>query len=162
MSIVDDAVKALALHHPQSAEQVEDLLLFWVRRAELTPEDIAEVQNRMFPPAGGADYPASIEVADGHIVHTCCGKVDDEPHRNFCEHYRPAASAPERLLWLLTLLGPERLAEMTRPLTDAEAALIEAALAKHGSHSAALGISDPALAADVDRVCGIWPAGGVV
>jgi uncharacterized protein DUF6907 len=36
--------------------------------------------------------PATIEVADGHVVHTCCGKLDDAEHRNFCEHYR----APDR------------------------------------------------------------------
>ena len=29
-----------------------------------------------------------IEVADGHILHSCCGKIDDSPHKNFCEHYR--------------------------------------------------------------------------
>jgi hypothetical protein len=33
--------------------------------------------------------PGTITVADGHVVHTCCGKLDDEPHRNFCPQYRP-------------------------------------------------------------------------
>jgi hypothetical protein len=32
----------------------------------------------------------TIEVAGGHVVHQCCGKLDDAAHRNFCEHYRPA------------------------------------------------------------------------
>lgn len=32
--------------------------------------------------------PTTIEVADGHVVHLCCGKLDDEAHRNFCEHFR--------------------------------------------------------------------------
>lgn len=36
-----------------------------------------------------SSMPETIDVADGHVVHTCCGKLDDEQHRNFCEHYRP-------------------------------------------------------------------------
>lgn len=31
--------------------------------------------------------PGTITVADGHVVHTCCGKLDSQPHRNFCEHW---------------------------------------------------------------------------
>lgn len=31
---------------------------------------------------------AVTEVADGHVVHHCCGRIDDAAHKNFCEHYR--------------------------------------------------------------------------
>lgn len=32
---------------------------------------------------------AVIAVAGGHVVHECCGKLDDAPHANYCEHRRP-------------------------------------------------------------------------
>lgn len=38
----------------------------------------------------GPTNPGTITVADGHVVHTCCGKLDSEPHRNFCEHFTSA------------------------------------------------------------------------
>lgn len=47
--IVWDAQVALANFHPETPEQVVDMLLFWRRRSELTPADIAEVCERMFP-----------------------------------------------------------------------------------------------------------------
>lgn len=31
-------------------------------------------------------------VAGEHVVHECCGKLDDAPHENFCAHYRPAVA----------------------------------------------------------------------
>jgi hypothetical protein len=37
----------------------------------------------------------TIDVADGHVLHTCCGKLDDDGHRNFCENYRPGAGTPD-------------------------------------------------------------------
>lgn len=44
------------------------------------------------PPAG------VLHVADGHVVHECCGKLDGAPHKNFCAAYVPpgpgAAPAP--------------------------------------------------------------------
>lgn len=33
--------------------------------------------------------PGVVAVADGHVVHECCGKLDDAPHRNFCAEYVP-------------------------------------------------------------------------
>lgn len=47
--IVTAAITALAAFHPTDAEQVENMLLFWVRRHEMTAGDLAEIQNRMFP-----------------------------------------------------------------------------------------------------------------
>jgi hypothetical protein len=47
----------------------------------------------------------------------------------------------ESLGWLIKLLGPEAVADMTRPLTDEEYADVEAALARHGG--------DPVAAAGV-------------
>jgi hypothetical protein len=40
---------------------------------------------------------AFIEITDGHILHTCCGKIDDEAHRNFCEHYGTRSLAEQFL-----------------------------------------------------------------
>lgn len=41
------------------------------------------------PPAG------VLQVLDGHLVHECCGKLDDAAHFNFCKNYQPAATASE-------------------------------------------------------------------
>jgi hypothetical protein len=48
-TIVTAAIKALAIFEPAEPEQAVDMLRFWVRRAEMTEVDLAEVQNRMFP-----------------------------------------------------------------------------------------------------------------
>jgi hypothetical protein len=34
--------------------------------------------------------PRTTAVGDGHVVHHCCGRIDRQPHRNFCEKYVPA------------------------------------------------------------------------
>jgi hypothetical protein len=47
--LVMAAITALAPFYPKDREQVADLLLFWVRRHELTVADLVEVQDRMFP-----------------------------------------------------------------------------------------------------------------
>jgi hypothetical protein len=39
--------------------------------------------------------PTTIDVADGHVVHLCCGKLDDQPHRNFCPNFRRQAEVPK-------------------------------------------------------------------
>lgn len=49
----------------------------------------------------------TIEVADGHVVHTCCGKLDDEEHRNFCEHYRQTDSIVADAIRALTVYQPQ-------------------------------------------------------
>jgi hypothetical protein len=126
--IVAAAVAALAPFFPKDREQVADMLLFWVRRHELTAADLVEVQDRMFPPVTQPDEPvtdstgyrggyatgyvdaitavkamgreglgAFIEITDGHLLHICCGKLDDDAHRNFCEHYG-TRSPSERFL----------------------------------------------------------------
>lgn len=28
-----------------------------------------------------------LPIADGRVLHECCGKLDDAPHQNFCKHY---------------------------------------------------------------------------
>lgn len=53
---------------------------------------------------------------------------------------------------LIKLLGPEAVAELARPLTPDEERLVDEALAEHGSHSAALSVSDPQLAREVDAL----------
>jgi hypothetical protein len=146
--IVAAAITALAPFYPRDRQQVADMLLFWIRRAELTAADIVEVQDQMFPPATRVEEPANdsacppecrqnwqrasdpvehvdhcprrieassefrggyatgyvdaitavkalgrdglgaiVEIAEGHLLHVCCGKLDNNPHRNFCEHY---------------------------------------------------------------------------
>jgi hypothetical protein len=47
--LVIAAITALTAFFPKDREQVADMLLFWVRRHELTEADIVEVQDRMFP-----------------------------------------------------------------------------------------------------------------
>lgn len=47
-----------------------------------------------------------IEVADGHVVHLCCGKLDDQPHRNFCEHFRLPGTVAELRGAAVTALQP--------------------------------------------------------
>jgi hypothetical protein len=56
------------------------------------------------------------------------------------------------MLGLIKLLGPEAAAELARPLTPDEDRLVLEALQKHGSASAALGLTDPELSAEVDRL----------
>lgn len=48
-AIVQAAITALAPFYPTDAEQVQNMLLFWVRRAEMTDVDLAEIVKRMFP-----------------------------------------------------------------------------------------------------------------
>lgn len=47
------------------------------------------------PTNNGERINDTIEVADGHLVHLCCGKLDAEEHRNFCEHYRLPDLSPD-------------------------------------------------------------------
>jgi hypothetical protein len=47
-NIVQAAMIALAYFKPTSAEEAASMLLFWVRRAEMTDADVAEVGERMF------------------------------------------------------------------------------------------------------------------
>ncbi|WP_127501945.1 hypothetical protein [Actinoplanes solisilvae] len=39
-----------------------------------------------------------IEVADGHVVHMCCGKLDDAAHKNFCPNWPGDGGFAERFL----------------------------------------------------------------
>lgn len=48
-NIVTAAITALATFEPETPERATDMLRSWVRRAEMTEVDLAEVQNRMFP-----------------------------------------------------------------------------------------------------------------
>lgn len=48
-TIVEAAMIALAAFHPETPEQAADMLLFWIRRHEMTDADMAEVTARMFP-----------------------------------------------------------------------------------------------------------------
>jgi hypothetical protein len=52
--IVTAAQIALTCFHPADAEQAGNMLLFWVRRQELTHLDVAEVLRRMFPESAPA------------------------------------------------------------------------------------------------------------
>lgn len=47
------------------------------------------------------DRTAYVTVADDRRVYLCCGRVDNEAHRNFCEYYR-TAEAPECPEWCTT------------------------------------------------------------
>jgi hypothetical protein len=47
------------------------------------PEAVMQVY-----PAPEPEPSLLVEVADGHVVHSCCGKLDDAEHKNFCEHFR--------------------------------------------------------------------------
>lgn len=48
-TIVEAAITALAPFHPESREDAANMLLFWMRRSEMTDLDLVEVQQRMFP-----------------------------------------------------------------------------------------------------------------
>lgn len=76
-SIVETAVTALAPFHPQSREQVADMLLFWVRRHELNPYLVEEIQNRLFPevtPDDSTEYGRGY--ADGYLAGIAAVKVE--------------------------------------------------------------------------------------
>lgn len=75
-SIIGDAVTALAPFHPQSRDQVADMLLFWVRRTELNPYLVEEIQNRLFPevvPDDSTEYGKGY--ADGYLAGIAAVKV---------------------------------------------------------------------------------------
>ncbi|MEU8656292.1 hypothetical protein [Actinoplanes philippinensis] len=93
-TIVDDAIEALSAFAPDDREQATELLFSWKRRDELQATDAVAILDRLFPEA---EDPGVIEVADGHLVHACCGKIDDAEHRNFCEFYG-TRSPSEQLL----------------------------------------------------------------
>lgn len=93
-NIVEDAIRALSAFVPDNREQATELLFSWKRRDELQATDAVAILDRLFPEAESPDV---IEVADGHLVHGCCGKVDDAGHRNFCEFYG-TRSPSEQLL----------------------------------------------------------------
>lgn len=60
--------------------------------------------------------------------------------------------------WLIRLLGGQRAAELSRPLTDEELALVDAGLAAHnGDPVAALGIE---VDADTAAIIRALPVGG--
>lgn len=62
------------------------------------------------------------------------------------------SQATDSMRDLIKLLGPEVAAKLTRPPTHAEERQIAAALERHGSASAALGVTDPELAAQIDAL----------
>lgn len=80
--LVAAAITALTPFHPRDREQVADMLLFWIRRHELTETDIVAIQDRMFP--------ASTEYGDGYAA----GYLDaiDAVKRMRDEQRRPALS----------------------------------------------------------------------
>jgi len=53
----------------------------------------------------------AIEVADGRLVYTCCGKLDDAPHKSLCEHFRDDHGFSERFLERQRMTKAERLVE---------------------------------------------------
>lgn len=55
--------------------------------------------------------------------------------------------------FLIMLVGPEEAAKHVRDLTPGEQVLVDEYVARHdGSHAAALGVTDPDLAADIDAL----------
>jgi hypothetical protein len=48
-SVVADAIRALGPFRPTTPRQATDMLLFWVRRRELTDADMSAVTEAMFP-----------------------------------------------------------------------------------------------------------------
>jgi hypothetical protein len=90
--LVQSALSALRHLQPTDRATAVAILNLWAHVAEI---DVDQVVNYYFT---GNRTDVTV-VADGHLVSHCCGRVDDEPHRNFCEHYRPAAGAPECPDW---------------------------------------------------------------
>ena len=67
-TIVEAAMIALAAFHPETPEQAADMLLFWIRRHEMTDADVAEVTARMFPVARTLEIqPNGSLVPDGTV-----------------------------------------------------------------------------------------------
>ncbi len=76
-----------ALRHLQPADRVTaiTILSMWAHAAEI---DIERIVNYYFTGGQADAEPGVIVVAAGHVVHPCCGKLDDDAHRNFCAYYR--------------------------------------------------------------------------
>jgi hypothetical protein len=87
MSSMPELVQAAltALRHLQPADRTAAIaiLSLWAHAAEI---DVDQVVNYYFT---GNRTDVTV-VADGRLVSHCCGRVDDDPHRSFCEHFRPA------------------------------------------------------------------------
>jgi hypothetical protein len=87
--LVQSALSALRHLQPANPTAAIAILSLWAHAAAI---DVDQVVNYYFT-GGRTDVTV---VADGRLVSHCCGRVDDDPHRSFCEHYRPA-DADERL-----------------------------------------------------------------
>lgn len=78
---------------PYTNRRGEDWVFVVFREADYGPESStlrADTMVRVEPSAPPAGV---VQVADGHVVHECCGKLDGGPHRNFCAAYVPGIPA---------------------------------------------------------------------
>lgn len=116
--LVQAALSALRLLQPANRVTAIAILGMWAHVADIDVERVVDYYFTGGRPdarlAGNGDYRDGyatgfveavqlktetaefITVAGGRRVFTCCGKIDHEPHRNFCEHYR--ASRADRLI----------------------------------------------------------------
>lgn len=90
--LVQSALSALRHLRPTDRAAALAILNLWAHVAEI---DVDQVVDYYFT-GGRTDVTV---VAGGRLVSHCCGRIDDEPHRNFCEHYRPAAAALDCPEW---------------------------------------------------------------
>lgn len=76
-------------------ESVADTGLAYSRELESTVVAPVPADVEGHPEFGRqAPAPGVVAVGDGHVVHECCGVLDDVPHQNFCGVYiRPAGEA---------------------------------------------------------------------
>lgn len=81
--LVQSALSALRHLQPTDRVTAVAILNLWAHVAEI---DVDQVVTYYFT-GGRTDVTV---VADGHLVSHCCGRIDDDPHRNFCENYLPA------------------------------------------------------------------------
>jgi hypothetical protein len=78
--LVQSALSALRHLQPADPATAAAILNLWAHVAEI---DVDQVVNYYFT-GGRTDVTV---VAGGRLVSHCCGRIDDEPHRSFCEHY---------------------------------------------------------------------------
>ncbi|GIF11637.1 DUF6907 domain-containing protein [Actinoplanes teichomyceticus] len=66
-NVINEAIKALKPFAPADREQAENMLLFWRRRAELTPETTEQVLDRLFPADDAPDM-ENPDVREGYVA----------------------------------------------------------------------------------------------
>lgn len=90
--LVQSALSALRHLQPVDRATAVAILNLWAHAAEI---DVDQVVNYYFT-GGRTDVTVA---AGGRLVSHCCGRVVDEPHRNFCEHSHPGVAALDCPEW---------------------------------------------------------------